>query len=57
MHMGLIIQNYVSAYARLAWPTQPIGQARKQNYNSSTPPFAYGNLSIKKTWTILCYYS
>ena len=55
--MGLIIQNYVSAYARLAWPTQPIGQARKQNYNSSTPPFAYGNLSIKKTWTILCYYS
>jgi len=47
--MGLAIQNYGSAYARLAWPTQPIRQARKPDYSSLTPLFAYDNLSIKKT--------
>ena len=26
-------------------------------FNSPTPPFVYGNLSIKKTWVIMCEFS
>ena len=55
--MGPATLNPRSVYARLAWPTHLIGQARKLVYNSSGLLFVYDNLRIKRPYEVLgCEY-
>jgi hypothetical protein len=47
MRMGLTVLNPSSAYARLAWPPIPIGQARKLVFTSPTPLLVGDNVNLK----------
>jgi hypothetical protein len=50
--MGHVVLN-PDAYVTLAWPTHPVGQARKPGFNSPTPFLVDDNVRIKKTWVTL----
>jgi hypothetical protein len=47
---GIRVLKSRSTYARLAWPTILVGQARKLTFDSLAPLFVYIVVSINKTW-------
>ena len=55
--MGPTVLNTKLAYASWLGPPILVRQARKPVFDSPTPLFAYGKLSIKKTWVTLCWLS
>jgi hypothetical protein len=47
--MGYVVLIPGSTYARLGWPTHPVGQARNLHFNSPMPHSVCDDSNIEKT--------